>query len=234
MNFNSYIVSETKTAFSVPFQSELPLIKKTFKQKAFTLAETLITLSIIGVVAAMTVPTLMSNSTKQQYVTGLKKAYNLLQQAAALQHATEPDTYQLKISEYLKIEPVKFENQEKVWVWTKTENIGQTADGMLFFDYDAREISNGTSTFGVDINGTKGPNKYGRDIFYFAYTNGKLLPEGSKLYETHYPWAKDIPEYQHWKTSNRCTTENVKKQVQPFPEQLGCTGRVLEEGAMNY
>lgn len=233
MKFDSYIVSEIKTAFSVPFQTELPLIKKTFKQKAFTLAETLITLSIIGVVAAMTVPTLISNSTKQQYVTGLKKAYNLLQQAAALQHATEPDTYQLKIAEYLKIEPVTFENQEKIWVWTKTENIGQTADGMLFFDYDAREISNGTSTFGVDINGTKGPNKYGRDIFYFTYYNGKLLPEGSKMAEDNQaPYHAYGPGY--WKTSNKCTTENVKKQTQPYPEALGCTGRVLEEGAMNY
>ena len=45
-------------------------------KKAFTLAEVLITLSIIGVVAAMTVPNLMSNFEKQKTIVGLKKAYS--------------------------------------------------------------------------------------------------------------------------------------------------------------
>ena len=38
----------------------------------FTLAEVLITLGIIGVVAAMTIPTLIANTVKTQYVTALK------------------------------------------------------------------------------------------------------------------------------------------------------------------
>lgn len=41
----------------------------------FTLAEVLITLGIIGIVAALTIPTLIANYQKTQYVTGLKKAY---------------------------------------------------------------------------------------------------------------------------------------------------------------
>lgn len=48
---------------------------------AFTLAEVLITLGIIGVVAAMTIPTLMNNYQKTQYVTQLKKAYTQFNQA---------------------------------------------------------------------------------------------------------------------------------------------------------
>ena len=44
----------------------------------FTLAEVLITLGIIGVVAALTLPTLISNYKKQTYVTGLQKAYSVL------------------------------------------------------------------------------------------------------------------------------------------------------------
>ena len=47
------------------------------KQTAFTLAEVLITLGIIGVVAAMTLPSLIANHQKQVYVTGLKKALNV-------------------------------------------------------------------------------------------------------------------------------------------------------------
>lgn len=42
---------------------------------AFTLAEVLITLGIIGIVAAMTIPTIMNNINNQQYVTALKKVY---------------------------------------------------------------------------------------------------------------------------------------------------------------
>ena len=48
---------------------------------AFTLAEVLITLGIIGVVSAMTVPTLMQNYQRQSYVTQLHKVYNEVQQA---------------------------------------------------------------------------------------------------------------------------------------------------------
>ena len=48
---------------------------------AFTLAEVLITLVIVGVIAAMTIPTLMNNTNKQEYVSRLKKAYSTLSQA---------------------------------------------------------------------------------------------------------------------------------------------------------
>ena len=48
---------------------------------AFTLAEVLITLGVIGVVAAVTMPTLVKNYQKKQTVTKLKKAYSELSQA---------------------------------------------------------------------------------------------------------------------------------------------------------
>ncbi len=48
------------------------------RQAAFTLAEVLITLGIIGVVAAMTMQTLISSYQKKQTVSQLKKAYSLL------------------------------------------------------------------------------------------------------------------------------------------------------------
>lgn len=49
--------------------------------KAFTLAEVLITLGIIGIVAEMTIPTLMNNVNEQVYVNSLKKAYTVYTQA---------------------------------------------------------------------------------------------------------------------------------------------------------
>ncbi len=50
-------------------------------KKGFTLAEVLITLAIIGVVAALTIPTVVKNYQKTQTITKLKKAYSTLSQA---------------------------------------------------------------------------------------------------------------------------------------------------------
>lgn len=57
------------------------------KKAAFTLAEVLITLGIIGVVAAMTLPTLIQNYQKQVILTQLKKNYAILNQAVQLMKA---------------------------------------------------------------------------------------------------------------------------------------------------
>ena len=51
------------------------------RRVAFTLAEVLITLGIIGVVAAMTLPTLIAKHEKQEVVTKLKKVYSVMNQA---------------------------------------------------------------------------------------------------------------------------------------------------------
>lgn len=50
-------------------------------KKGFTLAEVLITLVIIGVIAAMTIPTLINKTNEQETVTAVKKAYSVISQA---------------------------------------------------------------------------------------------------------------------------------------------------------
>ncbi len=59
------------------------------KKRGFTLAEVLITLGIIGVVATVTMPALMTNFQKQTYVAGIKKAYNTVQNAVDMYMAVE-------------------------------------------------------------------------------------------------------------------------------------------------
>ena len=61
----------------------------------FTLAEVLVTLGIIGVVSAMTVPSLMQNYQRQSYVTQLHKVYNELSQAL-IQYQTDKNALNLK------------------------------------------------------------------------------------------------------------------------------------------
>jgi prepilin-type N-terminal cleavage/methylation domain-containing protein len=59
------------------------------KKLGFTLAEVLITLVIIGVIAAMTVPTLMNNTNAQEFRSALKKAISGVNQALTLNYALE-------------------------------------------------------------------------------------------------------------------------------------------------
>ena len=53
-------------------------------KKAFTLAEVLITLGVIGIVAALTMPALIANYQKQQTITHLKKMYSVINNSAKL------------------------------------------------------------------------------------------------------------------------------------------------------
>jgi len=62
------------------------------KRSGFTLAEVLITLGIIGVVAAMTIPTLINGTTAVQYKTALKKMISSISNAADMNFATDDVT----------------------------------------------------------------------------------------------------------------------------------------------
>ena len=62
---------------------------------AFTLAEVLITLGIIGIVAAMTLPSLVQNYKEKQTVVALKKIYSTMSQAfnSAKSEGIEPEDW---------------------------------------------------------------------------------------------------------------------------------------------
>lgn len=62
---------------------------KTAHRKGFTLAEVLITLGIIGIVAAMTLPALQQKIQYKKYETGFKVAENLLHNAVNYFHSKE-------------------------------------------------------------------------------------------------------------------------------------------------
>ncbi len=59
---------------------------------AFTLAEVLITLAIIGVVAAISIPSVISNSQQQEFKTGLRKAVSVLNSAITMNMALDGET----------------------------------------------------------------------------------------------------------------------------------------------
>ena len=59
-----------------------PCYPHPLQSRAFTLAEVLITLVIVGIVAALTIPSAINNTKKHEYVAGVKKAYSVLSQSA--------------------------------------------------------------------------------------------------------------------------------------------------------
>ncbi len=72
----------TKRIAFTPVESATHVAQFPVLSKAgFTLAEVLITLGIIGIVAAMTIPTLMTKIQKRKLETQLKATYSVLQQA---------------------------------------------------------------------------------------------------------------------------------------------------------
>ena len=61
-------------------------------KRGFTLSEVLITLAIIGIVAALTIPSVISNYQQQEFKTGLKKAVSVLNEAIQTNIAQDGET----------------------------------------------------------------------------------------------------------------------------------------------
>lgn len=76
------------------------------KTKAFTLAETLIALAIIGIVAALTIPALVQKYQERETISKLKKAYSVISNAYNLTIAENgtPDTWGLSTSQWNEAE----------------------------------------------------------------------------------------------------------------------------------
>lgn len=79
------------------------MIKFKQKNKAFTLAEVLVTLTIIGIVAAMTIPAIKKKQEEISTISGLKKAYATLQSAysSAMEKYGTSDTWSGNATIYL-------------------------------------------------------------------------------------------------------------------------------------
>ena len=62
------------------------------KKYAFTLAEVLITLAVIGIVAALSIPSVISNTQQQEFKTGLRKAVSVLNSAIVMGKALDSES----------------------------------------------------------------------------------------------------------------------------------------------
>ena len=145
---------------------------------AFTLAEVLITLGIIGVVAAMTMPSLMQNYKRQQATARIKKFVSVINQALISAEndlgpredwVIEGDASTEGNSDYAYnflntyIKPyIKSDDIEKRRLF------GMNMATLRFVDGSQMSIKIGACyDIWYDINGEKGPNEKGKDIFVF-------------------------------------------------------------------
>ena len=154
-----------------------PSVLKPLKKKlAFTLAETLITIGIIGIVAAMTIPTLITNYQKKQTVTKLQKAISVLNQAYKLSFddVGEPsaqEAYDMGSEQYFKT----------YWApYIKTALICTTYQQCGYKELQPwKTASNKKNSTGV-VNSTHRATFYTSDGFlYVIFTGiGKTAEEG--------------------------------------------------------
>ncbi len=187
-----------------------PVVSGQAARLGFTLAEVLVTLGIIGVVSAMTVPTLMQNHQRKTYVTQLHKFYNELSQAL-IQYQTDKNALNLKeagltddnalksfFQSYFKVVNDCGSEQEPCFAPTNvyrkindSEQIGTYLTGGYFSITSGASVGFASTITGdrvasvyVDINGSKGPNIAGRDIFaIYIYNDGTVddwSADGSK------------------------------------------------------
>jgi len=150
---------------------------KIFKQ-GFTLAEVLITLVIIGVVAAMTIPNIIYETKKHEYSARLKKFYSTMkqvQQKAAADGKSWSDWALTQNGGTRGVEIASAFQDGYILPYMsyfKTEESGAYRKVYL---NDGSYFSNQKGTcidFVFDVNGDKLPNEVGRDIYTFIYCPG--------------------------------------------------------------
>ena len=262
MNFDSYIILGTKTALSVPMPQEILPKKKTFKQKAFTLAETLITLSIIGVIAAMTVPTLVSNAQKASYVAGVKKAYSQLNNALRMIPVTEGcSAGDYECAGFFKYASGQHSSSGG-WSTGDNENFAERFEFLakqfktISINTPREKINNSHACYGL-LRTTYAPGNFvttdgmcfassyglyagGNNLIVYVDVNGAKNPNiGGRDQFLFYISDKTFDNTNQVTVvpNGSGTTGNWESTCKTFNKRYGnfsCTARVLKENAMNY
>ena len=198
-----------KAAFALSEDATRAALPNSQRRVAFTLAEVLITLGIIGVVAAITIPTLVSKYQMKVFETAFKKQYSVIQNAinySVLENGiSECYTYfpegeggyfysysdctllKNSLISLLQLQPYDMYHDNEYKLKSKDEVLAEggktlnpacniltagesyfTKDGTIFLF--AKPSQSDANIIVIDVNGKKGPNKWGYDIFYMTLT----------------------------------------------------------------
>jgi len=174
---------------------------------AFTLAEALITLAIIGVIAAITIPTLLQKTNEEELKTAYKKMYSNLSQATTKLVMDSGGTlkgdkdFVNRFSKYLNVSKLCTASEIYGNCWHKMGEFkyldGTPATGygnepgMILNDGSFVFFANRTddcsytdlgvsdcAKIRIDVNGFKKPNTFGKDIFDIHLFETTIKPVG--------------------------------------------------------
>lgn len=163
------------------------------KKKGFTLAEVLITLSIIGVVAALTIPAITASTNEARARASVKKVVSVLNQALTLSIAQEGLSAN-SVTTSANVTAGDLSNLFSNYLTTLSTNDTNhnitTSDGMIYTFYldgstgcnspTDNDPSDATCLVEVDINGgTTGKVSIGsnyNDLYYFIIKDTEVVP----------------------------------------------------------
>ncbi len=210
-------------------------------KKGFTLAEVLITIGIIGVIAGMTLPALINNYQKHVLVVQVKDFYAIFNNAL-MQYMNDSgyDTLKdspigdLSLSQKAKEEYLT-ENFLKTYIKGQKTNVTLKYDllsgkngGYITYHYItntgvlikfSKEAWDSLQTVYFDINGTKKPNRFGLDAFrFYIYEKPISLSAYKRLMD--------------WDCSN--CGDSCRPDINPNATGYGCWIRILQENGINY
>ncbi|PWL76175.1 hypothetical protein DBY21_06990 [Candidatus Gastranaerophilales bacterium] len=212
-------------------------IGKKFKNPAFTMAEVLITLGIIGIIASMTLPALVSKYKHKEYSARIKKFNSMMMQAIMLSEAVNGD------SKYWTHKSGAYTNENGVGVYDPVKGPEYTYEFIMTYiepyikyhrieqsvkpDYSGEMMvaiyltdgsiayvkSAGCIDFNLDVNGDKKPNKRDYDTFVFA-----LCPWNSTGYFDH--------KIKKW--GALCSSSTNRNDREALIKEKRCGSRILE------
>ncbi len=178
--------------FSVSNNEQTKKGKKTMNKKfGFTLAEVLITLAIVGVVAALTIPTLIEKHQKKVVEARLKKFYSVMHQAIKKEESISGEMkywlpecadgmcYQEWFEEHIKphLSLLEFKgNGNKI--------SAKFSDGSGFDSYMMTSIGALPVFFCINSSKCDTIHMDGRNSFLFYYDSQKKFETGCEQYST--------------------------------------------------
>ena len=165
------------------FEENMSQIKKIF---GFTLAEVLITLGIIGVVAALTIPNLMTAHKKHKIEAKLTKAVSTINQIIKQSETEngEMETWDNSLT------PVEYLNKYisggygyycNIFTFGRTPFILQDGTMFVWGIKNSDGAKDNKSIIIIDINGSEKPNQFGQDTFFLQRKEEEdaIIPYGA-------------------------------------------------------